>query len=323
MEFTEETSHADEVNSVNSDMRVPENTELKTTHETENSGNTNGSTTLPVSTEFVPSDTLTLSDDLPNFNYLPSNGDRSLNGFDDTNGEFAWRGTDGTIIKNLYRLIELRSDTSTTGTVDKAIIHPPDLENLCNALAPESYHSIADIRFEKLGKEHLDLVGCFGNRELILKLLLQSNCINQDRFLTKLTNHQFCLMSDDDLKNFLWQHPQTGLSGTTRSNRSFNLKVTKNQEQQRSVDINNGFDIILHRLPNRNSNSSTAYIVESVSSQSVVIKKHVPAKVTTKEEIKQYNSRDFQKFGRSIREGKYSLKVSNLGYKELWTLVEE
>ena len=67
--------------------------------------------------------------------------------------------------------------------VDKAIIHPTDLGNLCNALAPESYHSIADIRFEKLGKEHLDLVVCYGNRELILKLLLQSACINQDRLV--------------------------------------------------------------------------------------------------------------------------------------------
>ncbi|CAG8675308.1 6453_t:CDS:2, partial [Paraglomus occultum] len=108
-------------------------------------------------------------------------------------------------------------------------------------------------------------------------------------FLTKLTNHQFCLMSDDDLKNFLWQHPQPGLSGTARSNRSFNLKVTKNQEQQRSVEISDGFDILLSRLPNRNSNSSTAYIVESVSSQSVVIKKHVPANIAINNEIKQYN----------------------------------
>ena len=50
-------------------------------------------------------------------------------------------------------------------------------------------------------------------------------------------------MSDDDLRNFLWQLPQTGLSGATRSNRSFNLKVTKNQEQQRSVEISDGFDV--------------------------------------------------------------------------------
>ena len=75
--------------------------------------------------------------------------------------------------------------------MDKAIIHPPDLKNLCNALAPESYHSIADIRFEKLGKEHLDLVGCYGNRELILKLLLQSNCINQDRLVTYIDKYQY------------------------------------------------------------------------------------------------------------------------------------
>ena len=66
--------------------------------------------------------------------------------------------------------------------------------------------------------------------------------------MTKLTNHQFCLMSDDDLRNFLWQLPQTGLSGATRSNRSFNLKVTKNQEQQRNVEISEGFDVSIRIL---------------------------------------------------------------------------
>ncbi|CAG8636539.1 310_t:CDS:2, partial [Paraglomus occultum] len=154
----DKTFVAEEANNVNRDTLVPENIELKTTLETESSEDTNDS---PVFTEFAPDfDTI---EDQANFN----------------NGEFAWRGTP---IQNLYRLIELRSDTSTTGTVDKAIIHPQDLGNLCNALAPESYHSIADIRFEKLGKEHLDLVGCYGNRKLILKLLLQSNCINQDSY---------------------------------------------------------------------------------------------------------------------------------------------
>jgi len=68
-----------------------------------------------------------LPDDVPNTNDLPddlpdassySYDDRSSNGFfgDINNGEFAWRRTDSTFIQNLYRLIELRSDTSTTGT---------------------------------------------------------------------------------------------------------------------------------------------------------------------------------------------------------------
>ena len=60
-----------------------------------------------------------LPDDVPNTNDLPDDlpdayDDRSSN--DTNNGEFAWRRTDSTFIQNLYRLIELRSDTSTTGT---------------------------------------------------------------------------------------------------------------------------------------------------------------------------------------------------------------
>ena len=55
----------------------------------------------------------------------------------------------------------------------------------------------------------------------------------------------------------------------------------------------------------------------------MVIKKHVPANVAIKKEIKKYNIWDFREFGQRIRGGKNSLKVSNLGYKELWTLVED
>ena len=55
----------------------------------------------------------------------------------------------------------------------------------------------------------------------------------------------------------------------------------------------------------------------------MVIKKHVPANVAIKKLIKQCSNWEFRKFGRSIQEEKYSLKVSNLGYRELWILIEE
>ncbi|CAG8668025.1 3805_t:CDS:2, partial [Paraglomus brasilianum] len=158
MEFPEEISQADEVNMFDA--------ELKTIDKTKSSEDANGSATPPVSTEFatdydaIGEQSDDLSDNLSNTNTndlddLPASysyDDRSFYGL----SKFS-KFRDSKFIPNLYRLIELRSDTSTNGTVDKAIIHPTDLGNLCNALAPESYHSIADIRFEKLGKEHLDL----------------------------------------------------------------------------------------------------------------------------------------------------------------------
>ncbi|CAG8596959.1 1626_t:CDS:2, partial [Paraglomus brasilianum] len=183
MAFPEESSQADDVNNASSNMLLRESTELETADKTESEEEADGSMTPPVPTEFTYDDSTDDSSDGGASSDSDDDDDRPLNGLfgksNANNGEFSW---DSTFIPNLYRLIELRSDTSTTGTVDKAIIHPIDLGNLCNALAPESYHSIADIRFEKLGKEHLDLVGCYGNRELILKLLLQSNCIDQDRY---------------------------------------------------------------------------------------------------------------------------------------------
>ncbi|CAG8657561.1 9418_t:CDS:2, partial [Paraglomus brasilianum] len=68
------------------------------------------------------------------------------------------------------------------GLVHKAVIHPTDLEKVCKSLAQGSYRSISDIRFAKLAKVKIRLVGCYGNRELIFKLLLQNNVIDKHRY---------------------------------------------------------------------------------------------------------------------------------------------
>ena len=67
--------------------------------------------------------------------------------------------------------------------VHKAVIHPTDLEKVCKSLAQGSYRSISDIRFAKLAEVKIRLVGCYGNRELIFKLLLQNNVIDKHRLV--------------------------------------------------------------------------------------------------------------------------------------------
>ena len=63
----------------------------------------------------------------------------------------------------------------------KAIIHPEELEKVCNMLVPGSYHSVSDIQFNKLEDVDIQLIGCYGNCKIISKLLLQNNVIDKDR----------------------------------------------------------------------------------------------------------------------------------------------
>jgi len=65
--------------------------------------------------------------------------------------------------------------------VRKAIIHPEELEKVCNVLIPGSYRSVSDIRFNELADVDIQLVGCYGNCKIISKLLHQNNVIDNDR----------------------------------------------------------------------------------------------------------------------------------------------
>ena len=65
--------------------------------------------------------------------------------------------------------------------VRKAIIYPEELEKVCNMLTPGSYRSVSDIQFKQLANVDIQLVGCYGNCEIISKLLLQNNVIDKDR----------------------------------------------------------------------------------------------------------------------------------------------
>ena len=65
--------------------------------------------------------------------------------------------------------------------VCKAIIHPEELEKVCNMLTPGSYRSVSDIQFKQLEDVDIQLVGCYGNCKIISKLLLQNNVIDKDR----------------------------------------------------------------------------------------------------------------------------------------------
>ncbi|EXX55915.1 hypothetical protein RirG_220880 [Rhizophagus irregularis DAOM 197198w] len=82
-------------------------------------------------------------------------------------------------IIGLYRLLDLCNDDGSNGIVDKIIISKEQLRKLCNDMVPSSFKSISEINYTKLNSVSFRLIGCYGNRNLIAKLLLNRNLINQ------------------------------------------------------------------------------------------------------------------------------------------------
>ncbi|PKY52172.1 hypothetical protein RhiirA4_408076 [Rhizophagus irregularis] len=82
-------------------------------------------------------------------------------------------------ISGLYRLLDLCNDEGSNGIVDKIIISKEYLEKLCNDMVPSSFKSISEINYTELNSISFRLIGCYGNRNLIAKLLLNGNIIDQ------------------------------------------------------------------------------------------------------------------------------------------------
>ncbi|RIB11134.1 hypothetical protein C2G38_2250342 [Gigaspora rosea] len=80
--------------------------------------------------------------------------------------------------ESIYRLLDLCKD-KLTNTVDKILILQQHLKKLCNKMVPNSFKSISKIQFEQLNFCHVCLIGCYGRNDLISKLLLNKNIIDQ------------------------------------------------------------------------------------------------------------------------------------------------
>ncbi|CAG8632743.1 7120_t:CDS:10, partial [Paraglomus brasilianum] len=291
-------------------------------------------------------------------------------------------------IPNLYQLVELCLDKSTTSSVRKAIIHPEELEKVCNTLVPGSYRSVSDIQFNELADVDIQLIGCYGNYKIISKLLLQNKVIDKDRyekfikdeqslapglylliiesdmnhqqsqetavaaitkfglvilwpekhfydekeiltnatnlhrFLTRLTDHQICLMSEEDLRNFSFSN-----TNLTNASRLVNIKVKTNRKQEKGVSVGkNGFEIKVPELAICSGDPSKAFIIESNTLQSLAVMQNISESTTmSKGMTKKFNSSyEFQGFlKRKLDEEHYALSLSDLSMDKLDLLINE
>ncbi|CAB4389103.1 unnamed protein product [Rhizophagus irregularis] len=219
-------------------------------------------------------------------------------------------------ISKLYRLLDLRNDEGSNGIVDKIIISKEYLRKLCNDMVPSSFKSISEINYTELNSISFRLIGCYGNRNLIAKFLLNRNIIDQKlydslttsvsigdtnqpslrpgiyllivnsnlgliihwpeigcyenasnysspikrnmvnlhRYLTKLTDHQMCFMSDKDLENFnlnlenSYNNSDDDDYDDYDDDDDYRFEVKNSQKEKDDVKIDNGFKV---NLPNK------------------------------------------------------------------------
>ncbi|CAB4446571.1 unnamed protein product [Rhizophagus irregularis] len=240
-------------------------------------------------------------------------------------------------INGLYRLLDLCNDDGSSGIVDKIIISKEYLGKLCNDMVQSSFKSISEINYSELNSISFRLIGCYGNRILIAKLLLNKNIIDQQlyklfttsvsindtnkpsllpgiyflkvnsnfgliihwpeigcyendldassqikrnmvnlhRYLTKLTDHQICLMSEEDLKGLNLENSGTNADKIDDSDDEYEVK--KSQEEKEDFNIDNGFKVnlpnsIKTEINNQNEDDIPLYpiVVESTTNQSFV-----------------------------------------------------
>ncbi|GBC39328.2 hypothetical protein GLOIN_2v1773792 [Rhizophagus irregularis DAOM 181602=DAOM 197198] len=234
-------------------------------------------------------------------------------------------------INGLYRLLDLCNDIESSGIVDKIIISKEYLGKLCNDMVQSSFKSISEINYSELNSISFRLIGCYGNRILIAKLLLNKNIIDQQlykllttsnlllpgiyflkvnsnfgliihwpeigcyenylitpfqikrnmvnlhRYLTKLTDHQICLMSDEDLKGLNLGKIDDTDDSDDSDDLDYEFTVKRSQEEKEDFNIDNGFKVnlpnnIKTEINNQNEGDIPLYpiVVESTTNQSFV-----------------------------------------------------
>ncbi|CAG8438292.1 8031_t:CDS:10 [Funneliformis caledonium] len=168
-------------------------------------------------------------------------------------------------IPGLYRLLDLCKDDGSNGLVDKIIISKDSLKKLCNDMVPSSVinQQIHDFLTESQSSVNnpslrpgiyllvvnpdLGLVihwpeeGCYEENASSQR---KKNMTNLHRYLTKLTDHQLCFMSDKDLESFDWKLDKPD-DDSDDDEVSYEYEVKKSQEEQENFKIDTGFKMNL------------------------------------------------------------------------------
>ncbi|GBB87958.1 hypothetical protein RclHR1_14460001 [Rhizophagus clarus] len=105
----------------------------------------------------------------------------------------------------------------------------------------------------------------------------KKNMTNLHRYLTKLTDYQICLMSEQDLNSFDWKRDNEEEILNDNDGVCYEFEVKKSQEEQEDFKIFNGFNIILPKIISSEIKNQSILlrpkVIESVSYQAFYTQK--------------------------------------------------
>ncbi|CAG8640440.1 7688_t:CDS:2, partial [Funneliformis mosseae] len=109
----------------------------------------------------------------------------------------------------------------------------------------------------------------------------KKNMINLHRYLTKLTDYQICLMSDQDLNSFDWEKDNDDGVLNDDNKMCVEFEVKKSQEDQENFEVFDGFNISLPKIIKseiEKSYNDELYpkVVESISYQAFITQNVIP-----------------------------------------------
>ncbi|RHZ89869.1 hypothetical protein Glove_9g267 [Diversispora epigaea] len=159
----------------------------------------------------------------------------------------------------------------------------------------------------------------------------KKNMTNLHRYLTKITEHQICLMDDHTLEYIDWERYESDESEDEiddDDNYDFvDFEVKKSEEQKENFEISPGFEVLFSKLISRSQHTNDKYentplhplIVESVSDPILLTREIIPEKTTTKTDYKECDSTQLLDYFRTKLESQqYALKINpNMSTKKL------
>ncbi|CAI2161944.1 15836_t:CDS:10 [Funneliformis geosporum] len=249
-------------------------------------------------------------------------------------------------IPGLYRLLDLYKDDGSNGLVDKIIISKDSLKKLCNDMVPHDLliASQFSVNANKpslrpgiylivvnadLGLViHWPEVECYEENASSQR---KKNMTNLHRYLTKLTDHQLCLLSDKDLECFDWKLDNSDIDSDEEDDESrFEFEVKKSQEEQEDFRIYPGFKVNLsEKIKDEINNNATddiplhPIVVESAKNQSFVTRKLIKSSFQLRSFFPTFSANDFSReLNTRLQERSLHINREEMNMKSLEILVK-
>ncbi|RHZ90025.1 hypothetical protein Glove_9g277 [Diversispora epigaea] len=161
--------------------------------------------------------------------------------------------------------------------------------------------------------------GCYEDK---VSSFCRKNMTNFHRHLTKITEHQICLMDDYDLENIDWKRYESNESEDeiVEDNDIFvDFEVKKSEEQKENFEIFPGFEVYFSKLTPRSRPTGDHYegiplyplIVESASNPILLTREIIPENTATKTVDENYDSTQLLNYFKTKLEiQQYALKIN-------------